>query len=71
MDDPRARGLYDALIVAPALALIGEGELHTAALDLAGFDIAGAVDSYLVGYEYLDVVVPELFVVGAAAGLGL
>jgi hypothetical protein len=68
---PAPADFNDALIVAPALALIGEGDLHTAALDLAGGDIAGAVDSYLVGYEYLDVVVPELFVVGAAAGLGL
>jgi hypothetical protein len=42
------------------LALIAEGDLHTAAMDLAGGDIAGAVDFYLDGYEYLDVVVPEL-----------
>jgi hypothetical protein len=68
---PAPADFNDALIVAPALALIGEGDLPTAAVDLAGGDIAGAVDSYLVGYEYLDVVVPELFVVGAAAGLGL
>ncbi|MDT5205642.1 MAG: hypothetical protein QOD34_2278 [Mycobacterium sp.] len=68
---PAPADFNDALIVAPALALIAEGDLHTAALDLAGGDIAGALDSYLVGYEYLNVVVPELFLVGAAAGLGL
>jgi hypothetical protein len=68
---PAPADFNDALIVAPTLALIAEGDLHTAALDLAGGDIAGAVDSYLVGYEYLDVVVPELFIVGTAAGLGL
>jgi hypothetical protein len=38
---------------------------------LAGGDLAGAVDSYLLNYGYLNVVVPELFVVGGAAGLGL
>jgi hypothetical protein len=68
---PAPANFNDALIVAPTLALIAEGDLHTAALDLAGGDIAGAVDSYLVGYEYLDVVVPELFIVGTAASLGL
>jgi hypothetical protein len=39
--------------------------------ELAGGDIAGAIDSYLTGYEYLDVVVPELFIIGTAAGFGL
>jgi hypothetical protein len=68
---PAPADFNDALIVAPTLALIAEGELHTAALDLAAGDISGAVDSYLVGYEYLDVVVPELFIVGTVAGLGL
>jgi hypothetical protein len=51
--------------------LIGEGDLHSALVDLAAGDIAGALDSYLTGYEYLDVVVPELFIVGTAAGFGL
>jgi hypothetical protein len=68
---PAPADFNDALIVAPTLSLIAEGDLHTAVLDLAGGDIAGALDSYLVGYEYLDVVVPELFIVGTAAGFGL
>lgn len=68
---PAPADFNDAIIVAPALALIAEGDLHTAAIDLAGGDIAGALDAYLTGSEYLDVVVPELFVVGTAAGLGL
>jgi hypothetical protein len=67
---PAPADFNDAVIVTPTLALIAEGDLHTAALDLAGGDIVGAVDSYLVGYECLDVVVPELFVAGSAAGLG-
>jgi hypothetical protein len=68
---PAPADFNDAVIVAPTLSLIAEGDLHTAVLDLAGGDIAGALDSYLVGYEYLDVVVPELFIVGSAAGFGL
>jgi hypothetical protein len=68
---PAPADFNDAVIVAPTLALIGEADIHTALTDLAGGDIAGALDSYLTGYEYLDVVVPELFIVGSAAGLGL
>jgi hypothetical protein len=68
---PAPVDLNDAVIVAPTLALIGFGDLSTAASDLAGGDIAGALDSAVTGYEYLDVVVPELFIVGSAAGLGL
>ena len=68
---PAPADLNDAIIVAPTLALIGEADLHTALTDLAGGDIAGALDSYLTGYEYLDVVVPELFIAGSAAGFGL
>jgi len=68
---PGAADLNDAIIVAPTLALIGEGDIQTALADLSGGDIAGALDSYLTGYEYLDVVVPELFIVGSAAGFGL
>jgi hypothetical protein len=68
---PAPADFNDAVIVAPTLALIGEADLHSALVDLAAGDIAGALDSYLTGYEYLDVVVPELFVVGTAAGFGL
>ena len=68
---PAPADFNDALIVAPTLALIGEADIHSALTDLAGGDIAGALDSYLTGYEYLDVVVPELFIVGTAAGFGL
>jgi hypothetical protein len=68
---PSPADLNDALIVAPTLALIGEADIQSALTDLSGGDIAGALDSYLTGYEYLDVVVPELFVVGSAAGFGL
>lgn len=68
---PAPADFNDAIIVAPTLALIGEADLHTAIADLAGGDVAGALDSYLTGYEYLDVVVPELMIVGSAAGLGL
>ena len=68
---PAPADFNDALIVAPTLALIGEGDIQSALADLTGGDIAGALDSYLTGYEYLNVVVPELFIVGSAAGLGL
>jgi hypothetical protein len=68
---PAPADFNDALIVAPTLALIGEGDIQSALADLTGGDIAGALDSYLIGYEYLNVVVPELFIVGSAAGLGL
>ncbi len=68
---PTPADFNDAVIVAPTLALIGEADIQSALADLTGGDIAGALDSYLTGYEYLDVVVPELFVVGSAAGLGL
>ena len=68
---PAPADFNDALIVAPTLALIGEGDIQSALTDLTGGDIAGALDSYLTGYEYLNVVVPELFIVGSAAGLGL
>lgn len=67
---PAATDFNDAAIVAPTLALIGEGDLHSAATDLASGDVAGALNSYLTGYEYLGTVVPELFVIGSAAGLG-
>jgi hypothetical protein len=70
-DIPATADLNDAIIVAPTLALIGEADIHTAMTELAGGDIAGAIDSYLTGYEYLDVVVPELFIIGTAAGFGL
>jgi hypothetical protein len=68
---PTPADFNDAVIVAPTLALIGEADIQSALTNLTGGDIAGALDSYLTGYEYLDVVVPELFVVGSAAGLGL
>ena len=68
---PAPADFNDALIVAPTLALIGEADIQSALTDLTGGDIAGALDSYLTGYEYLNVVVPELFIVGSAAGLGL
>jgi hypothetical protein len=68
---PAPVDLNDAIIVAPTLALIGFGDFSTAASDLAGGDFAGALDSAMTGYEYLDVIVPELFIVGSAAGLGL
>jgi hypothetical protein len=68
---PAPADFNDAIIVAPTLALIGEADIHSAATELAAGNIAGALDSYLTGYEYLDVVVPELFIVGSAAGLGL
>ena len=70
-DIPATADLNDAIIVAPTLALIAEADIHTAMTDLAAGDIAGALDSYLTGYEYLDVIVPELFIVGTAAGFGL
>ena len=68
---PASADLNDAIIVAPTLALIGEADIHSALTELAAGNIAGALDSYLTGYEYLDVVVPELFIVGTAAGFGL
>jgi hypothetical protein len=68
---PTPADFNDALIVAPTLELIGFGDLTTAASDLASGDFSGALDSALTGYEYLTFVVPELFVVGSAAGLGL
>jgi hypothetical protein len=68
---PTPADFNDAVIVAPTLALIGEADIQSALTDLTGGDIAGALDSYLTGYEYLDGVVPELFIVGSAAGLGL
>ena len=70
-DIPASADLNDAIIVAPTLALIGEADIQSALTELAGGNIAGALDSYVTGYEYLDVVVPELFIVGAAAGFGL
>jgi hypothetical protein len=70
-DIPATADLNDAIIVAPTLALIAEADIHSALTELAGGNIAGAVDSYLTGYEYLDVVVPELFIIGTAAGFGL
>jgi hypothetical protein len=70
-DIPIPADYNDAVIVAPTLELIGFGDLSTAAADLAGGDIAGALDSTLTGFDYLTVIVPELFVVGSAAGLGL
>lgn len=70
-DIPVTPDLNDAIIVAPTLALIGEADIHTAMTELAAGDIAGALDSYLTGYEYLDVIVPELFIIGSAAGFGL
>lgn len=70
-DIPVTADLNDAIIVAPTLALIAEADIHSAMTELAAGDIAGALDSYLTGYEYLDVVVPELFIVGSAAGFGL
>jgi hypothetical protein len=68
---PAPADFNDAVIVAPTLALIGEADIQSALTDLTGGDIAGALDSYLTGYEYLNVVVPELFIIGSAAGLGL
>jgi hypothetical protein len=68
---PAPADFNDAIIVAPTLALIGEADIQSALTDLTAGNIAGALDSYLTGYEYLDVVVPELFVVGTAAGFGL
>jgi len=70
-DIPVTADLNDAIIVAPTLAVIAEADIHSAMTELAAGDIAGALDSYLTGYEYLNVVVPELFIVGAAAGFGL
>ena len=68
---PTPADFNDALIVAPTLELVGLGDLSTAASDLAAGNFAGALDSALTGYEYLNFVVPELFIVGSAAGLGL
>jgi hypothetical protein len=70
-DIPVPADFNDAIIVAPTLELIGLGDLSTAASDLAGGDIAGALDSALTGYDYLTVIVPELLVVGTAAGFGI
>lgn len=70
-DIPVTADLNDAIIVAPTLAVIAEADIHTAMTELAAGDIAGALDSYLTGYEYLNVIVPELFIVGSAAGFGL
>jgi hypothetical protein len=70
-DIPVTADLNDAIIVAPTLAVIAEADIHSAMTELAAGDIAGALDSYLTGYEYLNVVVPELFIVGTAAGFGL
>jgi len=68
---PTPADFNDALIVAPTLELIGLGDLSTAASDLSSGDLAGALDSALTGYEYLYFVVPELLLVGSAAGFGL
>lgn len=70
-DIPVTADLNDAIIVAPTLALIAEADIHSALTELAAGNMAGALDSYLTGYEYLDIVVPELFVIGSAAGFGL
>lgn len=67
---PPPADFNDALIVAPTLTLIAEGDIHTALTDLVGGDLAGALDSYIIGYEYLDAVVPELFIVGSAPAWG-
>lgn len=61
----------DAIAAAPTLELVGLGDFATAFSDLASGDVIGALDSTLTGYDYLTVIVPELLVVGTAAGFGL
>jgi hypothetical protein len=59
------------LRVAPTVLALGEADFATAAADLVSGDFASCLDTALQGVDYIDVLTPELLIIGTAAGLGL
>jgi hypothetical protein len=60
-----------AAIAASTIVLTGEGDFTTAASDLASGELADALSVSLQGVDYLDVLAPEILLVGALDSLGL
>lgn len=60
-----------AALAASAIVLAGEGDFTMAASDLASGDLADAVSASLQGVDYLDVLAPEILLVGGLDSLGL
>ncbi len=60
-----------AALAASTIVLAGEGDFTSAASDLAGSGLADAVSASLQGVDYLDVLAPEILLVGGLDSLGL
>jgi hypothetical protein len=60
-----------AALAASTIVLVGEGDFTTAASDLASGGLADALSVGLQGVDYLDVLAPEILLVGGLDSLGL
>jgi hypothetical protein len=60
-----------AAIAASTIVLAGKVDFTTAASDLAGGEFADALSVSLQGVDYLNVVAPEVLLVGGLDSLGL
>jgi hypothetical protein len=66
---PAPADFNDAAIVAPTVLALGEADFATAAADLASRDLAGGLDTAFQGVDCVDVLTPELRIIGTAVGV--